>query len=71
MSARDIQYSAAVDPIVYGPGTDGFERAEWVALALAALDQAGVRSRDYEEIQNLLDERGYAMVGDGQTAPTE
>lgn len=61
------QYSTTIDPVIYGPATANFDRANWIALALAALDQAGVRTREYEQIQNLLDDAGYAMIGDEVT----
>jgi hypothetical protein len=39
--SRPVQYDARTDAVVYGPFTRGFERADWIRLAAAALDQAG------------------------------
>lgn len=40
------QYSRRVDRVVYGDGTDGYTTADWVGLAVAALDQADVLSEE-------------------------
>lgn len=58
-----IQYSTTIDPVIYGRATTGFERADWIALALAALDQAGVKRREHEKIVAILDEADVAVPG--------
>lgn len=40
-----------IDKIVYQtPATAGFTREDWIALAMAALDQAGVSADDQRDI---------------------
>lgn len=42
MSIRGVQYTERVDAVIYdSPPTADFTRADWLQLALAALDQAG------------------------------
>lgn len=55
------QYSTTIDPVIYGPATNGFQRADWIALALAALDQAGVRHPEHKRIVAILDDAGFAL----------
>ena len=40
MSDEQHHYGKHLDPIIYGPGTQGFGPHEWVLLAKACLDQA-------------------------------
>lgn len=50
-----MSYGHRVDGVVYGcDETRGYTRADWLRLALAALDQAGVSPRD------LSDAHGHA-----------
>jgi hypothetical protein len=51
-------YSERVDPVVYGHGTDGFEQADWLRLALAALDQGRAPRDLYERVRRLVDDVG-------------
>jgi hypothetical protein len=36
------QYDPKTDAVIYSPATAGFRSGNWVLLALAALDQAGL-----------------------------
>jgi len=47
------QYSAAVDPHIYGPGTCQTQK-DWIELALAALDQAGLSVEHVKRIGNMV-----------------
>lgn len=48
-----INYSEKIDPAIYGEATKGFTKEDWIELAIAALDQAGVSA----EGQRLIRER--------------
>jgi len=45
------QYSPKVDEIVYSKMTDGFNEDDWIALGIAALDQAGL---PYKEVDDFI-----------------
>lgn len=43
MGHGQTQYDEKTDPVIYGsPVTADFTREDWLRLALAALDQAGI-----------------------------
>jgi hypothetical protein len=51
-----VQYSERVDAVIYGAYAIAyFEQRDWIALALAALDQAGVLANDVLAIQQRLE----------------
>lgn len=39
---RVVSYVQRIDAVVYGSDTSDYTREDWIRLALAALDQAGV-----------------------------
>lgn len=42
MKSRPVQYDATTDKVIYdSQSTVGFTHADWLRLAIAALDQAG------------------------------
>lgn len=42
MTIKRTQYDPGTDAIIYGSDTTGFGSNEWIRLAMAALDQAGL-----------------------------
>lgn len=40
--AEPLQYTEKVDKVIYGIDTAGFRKLDWIEMALAALDQAGM-----------------------------
>ena len=48
-----IQYSERVDPIVYKHARD-FDQGDWLKLAMAAIDQAGISTKVQEKVADLL-----------------
>lgn len=43
----DIQYSKAVDSVIYSKATKDFTKEEWLSLSVAARDQAGAQGQDH------------------------
>jgi hypothetical protein len=55
--ANKTQYSATIDPAIYCEPTAKFTRQDWIALAFAALDQAGLRPEEYDRVHAALPEK--------------
>lgn len=51
---RPIVYAPHVDAIIYRTETRDFTRAQWLALAIAALDQAGANLKDQETVRGMF-----------------
>lgn len=49
------QYTDQVDPVIYGKGTDGFTKKDWLELTLAALDQANLSPVVFEKIRKIIE----------------
>lgn len=62
LSAKKIQYSPQIDAIIYGEATTGID---FIALAMACLDQAGLSARMQDNIETLVrsEEPGPAPAG--------
>ena len=43
-----------VNDVMYGPGTRGFTAQDWLELAMAALDQAGLSLAEQDRVRALL-----------------
>lgn len=56
-TTENVAYTRRIDRIVYGRDTAGFGRPEWVGLALAALDQAGLSETEIENVKRVLPPR--------------
>jgi hypothetical protein len=54
-----VQYDPKTDAVVYGDVTKDFTKEDWVRLALACLDQAGIHDFDQAyigaDIEKALD----------------
>lgn len=49
-------YGSKVDEVIYHcEATKGYTREDWIALALAALDQAGIKPHTCEAVKELVD----------------
>jgi hypothetical protein len=45
-----------VHALIFSSATANFDKRDWMALALAALDQAGLTPAEYDGIEKLLPE---------------
>ena len=49
------QYSPKIDQVVYrGVAIRDFSQGDWLKLAMAAIDQAGISVKTQEEVADLL-----------------
>lgn len=56
-TADTVAYTPRLDRVIYSSPTNGFGRDEWVSLALAALDQAGLSQAEIENVKRALPPR--------------
>lgn len=54
MDVSDGYENPLVNNVVYGSSTRAYEIQDWIDLAMASLDQAGVPRAKYEQIRKLL-----------------
>lgn len=67
---RDYEYpNKLVSDVVYRyPATQHFDRQDWIDLAMAALDQAGLSVSEQDRIEATLADAGAAPVAFGVSA---
>ncbi|HTP97951.1 MAG TPA: hypothetical protein VMN56_01415 [Casimicrobiaceae bacterium] len=59
-----MSYGKKTYTVVYGNGTDDYTEADWVRLALAALDQAGVSVQIFAEAERRARGDVAAMIAE-------
>ena len=52
-----LQYSERIDKVIYCEFTSEFEDDDWLGLAEAALDQAGLKDDEISTFEAWLEER--------------
>ena len=57
-----MNYSAKIDPAIYSPATKGFTASDFMALCLAAADQAGLNKTDQDTIRFVFQARDIYLV---------
>lgn len=53
---KPIRYSEKVDNVIYCKEAAKFEEKDWIDLAVAALDQAGMSARNQDTIRAKITE---------------
>lgn len=54
MIPKVVQYDVKTDTVIYGSSTEGFERIDWLRLAAAAIDQAGITGSLARTLEKLI-----------------